>query len=246
MPGSVFKRCGCRDALTGRMLGAVCDLLPLEGHGSWYLCIDLPPGSDGRRHRLRRSGFATRADAREDLDRFADPPPSPREDAGLLVGVWLNRWLASRLSIRPETHRSYGKFIRNCLEPYLGGMLVSQVRAEDVQRMFASIIRVYEEAGRPLTQATVQRIKRPATASVAGRLKRFATGWWLRRSGIRHLDRRSGTAVGRDCVDDSDQQHNRNTDSSHNRHDTVTPQQQPDHAAEYDHDDPRDNPWFDR
>lgn len=58
MPGSVFKRCGCRAAVTGRMLGAACELLPLEGHGSWYLCMDPPPEPDGRRHRLRRGGFA--------------------------------------------------------------------------------------------------------------------------------------------------------------------------------------------
>lgn len=158
MPGSVFKRCGCRAAVTGRMLGAACELLPLEGHGSWYLCMDPPPEPDGRRHRLRRGGFAARADAREALDRFADPPPSPGGEAGLLVGVWLNRWLASRLSIRPETRRSYGEFIRNYLDPYLGRMLVSQVQTDDVQRMFASIILVHEEAGRPLTPATVQRI----------------------------------------------------------------------------------------
>ncbi|HEV2633817.1 MAG TPA: tyrosine-type recombinase/integrase [Actinocrinis sp.] len=66
--------------------------------------------------------------------------------------------MASRLSIRPETRRSYGEFIHNYLEPYLGGMLVDQVRTEDVQRMFASIIRRHQEAGRPLTPASIQRI----------------------------------------------------------------------------------------
>jgi hypothetical protein len=131
-------------------------LLLLEGHGSWHLCVDLPGGAD--RRWLRQGGFANQADAQEALDRFADLPPPPGGEVGMTVQVLLNRWLASRLSIRPETSRSYGEFIRNYLEPYLGGMLVSQVRTEDVSRMFASIIRKHQESGRPLTPASVQRI----------------------------------------------------------------------------------------
>jgi integrase len=158
MSGSVFKRCGCRDVCSGRVLGSRCPLLSLEGHGSWYVCVDLPSGSGGRQRRLRRGGFATREDAQEALDRFATPLPILSGEMGVTVRVWLNRWLASRLSLRPETRRSYGEFIRNYLEPYLGGMPVSEVCTEDVQRMFASIIHNHQEAGRPLSPASVQRI----------------------------------------------------------------------------------------
>jgi len=42
--GSVFKRCGCRDA-TGRLCGSRCVLLSLEGHRSWYFGVELAAGS---------------------------------------------------------------------------------------------------------------------------------------------------------------------------------------------------------
>lgn len=154
--GSVFKRCGCRDALTGRLLGARCALLPLEGHGSWYFSAELPTGSGGRR-RLRRGGFVSAVDAREALARFA-VPVAAGAGAGVTVRVWLNRWLASRIALRAETRRSYGELVANYLVPYLGGMPVSEVRTADVQAMLASVIRRHDAAGRSLSAATLQRI----------------------------------------------------------------------------------------
>src|SRR5581483_1114304 len=89
--GSVFKRCGCRDAATGRLLGARCALLLAEGHGSWYFSVELPTGV-GRRHRLRRGGFASETVAAEALARLADPATAGA-GAGVTVRVWLDRWL---------------------------------------------------------------------------------------------------------------------------------------------------------
>lgn len=37
--GSVFKRCGCRDVVTGRMPGAACPHLTEDGHGSWFFSL---------------------------------------------------------------------------------------------------------------------------------------------------------------------------------------------------------------
>jgi integrase len=157
MSGCVFKRCGCRDQEGGRLLGARCVLLSLEGHGTWYFGVELPAGPGGGRRRLRRGGFGSRVAAQVALARFADPVDAAVRE-GPTVRVWLHRWLASRLALRAETRRSYGEFIRNYLVPYLGSMLVSEVRTRDVQGMFASIIRRHEQAGRPLTPATLQRI----------------------------------------------------------------------------------------
>ena len=150
--GSVFKRCGCRDAATGRLLGARCALLLAEGHGSWYFSVELSGGVGGRR-RLRR-GFASRDAAVAALAQFADPVDGV-VGAGPTVRVWLYGWLASRQALRAETRRSYGELMGNYLVPYLGRMLLSQVRTADVQGMFASIIRRHEQAGRPLAPATV-------------------------------------------------------------------------------------------
>jgi hypothetical protein len=43
------------------------------------------------------------------------------------VEVWLRRWLASRLSLRLETVRSYGGYIDDYLVPYLGQVLLADL-----------------------------------------------------------------------------------------------------------------------
>lgn len=40
--GSVYRRCGCRDENTGRLLGPRCPGLRSPEHGSWYFSTDLP------------------------------------------------------------------------------------------------------------------------------------------------------------------------------------------------------------
>lgn len=61
--GSVYKRCGCVDPVNGRKLGRRCPRLSTRGHGCWYFNVELPPGRDGGRRRLRRGGFRSRAAA---------------------------------------------------------------------------------------------------------------------------------------------------------------------------------------
>lgn len=163
MSGSVFKRCGCRDAGSGRLLGRRCGLLSEDGHGSWYFSVELPGGSEGR-CRLRRGGFATRAEAEAGLSRCTARTIG-RAEPGLTMQVWLEQWLASRAALRAATRRSYAELIRNYLDPYLGAILVSEVRTQHVQDMFASIIARPERAGRRLTPASLQRIRATARAA---------------------------------------------------------------------------------
>jgi hypothetical protein len=124
------------------------------------------------------------------LARFADPA-NAAAGAGSTVRVWLHRWLASRLALQAETHRSYGEFISNYLVPYLGSMLVSEVRTRDVQGMFASIIRRHEQVGQPLTPATLQRIYATLRAAFnaavrAGLIEvNSVRGWSCRQRGLR-------------------------------------------------------------
>ena len=73
--GSVYRRCGCRDESTGRVLGARCPGLRPPKHGSWYFSVDLPSAA-GQRRRLRRGGFATRAAAVAVLETLASPAVS--------------------------------------------------------------------------------------------------------------------------------------------------------------------------
>jgi hypothetical protein len=65
---SVYRRCGCRDTNTRRLLlGARCPGLRSPEHGTWYFSTGLPSAA-GERRRVRRGGFATKA----------PPIPQPR------------------------------------------------------------------------------------------------------------------------------------------------------------------------
>ena len=62
---AVYKRCGCKTRKEVGELGASCPQLAERGHGSWYFSLELPCGRDGRRHRVRRGGFRSRAAAEQ-------------------------------------------------------------------------------------------------------------------------------------------------------------------------------------
>lgn len=117
--GSVFRRCGCRDEETGRLLGACCPGLTSLRHGTWYFSAELPCAT-GDRRRVRRGGFASRPAAVAALEALRWPAPVPDQSVG--TGEWVERWLASRLSLRASTQRGYAAHVRGYLVPYLGGI----------------------------------------------------------------------------------------------------------------------------
>ena len=96
--GSVYKRCGCADPVTGRQLGNRCPRVAGSRHGSWYIGLELPTGVDGRRRRVRRGGYPSRAAAAETLAALRSPRPGDRAGQVLTTGDWLAQWLASRTS----------------------------------------------------------------------------------------------------------------------------------------------------
>jgi hypothetical protein len=157
---SVFKRCGCRDRRTGRQLGGSCPRLGGRGHGSWYLAAELPAGPDGRRRRVRLGGYPTRAAAEAMLARLRDPIGGPRGGAaGGTTGQWLASWLAARQSLRPSARRGYQQHLDAYLIPGIGGIPLAMLTAADLRAMFAAISRQRTSAGRPLSAATMTRIR---------------------------------------------------------------------------------------
>jgi integrase len=160
-PGaSVFKRCGCRDRRTGRQLGGRCPRLDRRGHGSWYLAVELPPGPDGRRRRVRLGGYPARAAAEAMLARLQTPTGRPHGGAaGCTTGQWLTSWLAARQSLRSSTRRSYQQHLDAYLIPGVGGIPLAMLTAADLRAMFAAISRQRRSAGRPLSAATLIRIR---------------------------------------------------------------------------------------
>jgi len=148
LPGSVFKRCGCRKGRTGLRLGAACLRLGEEGHGSWFFSLDLPRQAGGPRRRVRRGGYATEQDARAALARM-------REPRGQLVTAadWLELWLTTRVKLRSSTLRGYSAHVRLHLVPRLGMVLLAELDASRLQRMFAALLGSDE-----LSVATVRRV----------------------------------------------------------------------------------------
>lgn len=166
--GSVYRRCGCRDENTGRLLGARCPGLRSAGHGSWYFGAELPSAA-GERRRVRRGGFATRAAAVAALEALASPAAGPQP--GLTTGEWLGRWLASRVSLRASTARSYAAHVRGYLVPYLGGIPLAALTPGDVQAMFTAIVRDETALGRPVSPATLHRIHATLRAALNGAVR---------------------------------------------------------------------------
>jgi hypothetical protein len=166
--GSVYRRCGCRDENTGRLLGARCPGLRSAGHGSWYFSADLPAAA-GQRRRVRHGGFATRAAAATALETLASPAAGP--GPGLSTGEWLTRWLASRVSLRPSTARSYAAHVRGYLVPYLGGIPLAALTPGDVQAMFTAVTRDETVLGRPASAATLHRIHATLRAALNGAVR---------------------------------------------------------------------------
>jgi hypothetical protein len=56
---SAYSWCGCRDPVAGGRLGSRCLRRGQRGQGGWYLSLEFPAGSAGRRRRIRRGEFPT-------------------------------------------------------------------------------------------------------------------------------------------------------------------------------------------
>ena len=165
---SVYRRCGCRDESTGRLLGARCPGLRDLKHGSWYFSADLPFAA-GQRRRIRRGGFATKATAAAAREALASPAAGPEPE--LSTGERLGWWLESRVSLRASTARSYAAHVRGYLVPYLGGIPLAALTPGDVQAMFSAVIRDETVLGRPVSAATLHRIHATLRAALNGAVR---------------------------------------------------------------------------
>ncbi|WP_158633082.1 site-specific integrase [Amycolatopsis sp. WAC 01376] len=169
--GRVFKRCGCANPADGRRWGLHCPRLSERGHGRWYFTVELAAGRDGRRCRLQRGGFASRAAAERARGFWLGDDVDPGR-ALVTVGQWLDVWLATRNTLRPSTRRLYGQLIRDYLQPQLGGLTVSELSIGKVQAAFTALLRANEVRSRPLSPTTVQRIREVLRAALNGAVRR--------------------------------------------------------------------------
>jgi integrase len=164
--GSVYKRCGCVNAEDGRKLGRRCPLLARRGHGCWYFNVELPSARDGSRRRLRRGGYRSRAAADAARGYWLGEDANP--DLSLVtVGQWLDVWLETRHSLRPNTRRIYTQLIRDYLKPRLGGIPLRELTIGTAQAMFTALLR-----GSSLSPASLQRIREVLRAALNGAIRR--------------------------------------------------------------------------
>jgi integrase len=163
--GGMFKRCGCRDPRSGRLLGTCCPALAERGHGSWYFDCAVA-GLQGRRERVRRGGYATRREAVTARDLLLNPTPGARGLQAWTVARWLRYWLTSRTSIRPSTLRSYQHHVDTYLIPHLGRFQLDELSGRHVAAMFRTLAAVDTGRGRPPTPGTLHRIRATLRAAL--------------------------------------------------------------------------------
>ncbi|WP_433530629.1 hypothetical protein ACQPYA_00275 [Micromonospora sp. CA-263727] len=160
--GTVFPRCACRSAETGRQLGARCPQRGQPGHGRWYYDAHVP-GPDGRQKRLRRGKFLTRAAAEQGLAQILelDGPDAMAET--WTMKRWLEYWLSlSEDRLRPSTLRAYRSVTRTHLIPWLGRFRVADLDGrrgvKTVQRAVDAISRQEVADGKLIAPGTVHRV----------------------------------------------------------------------------------------
>ena len=96
--------------------------------------------------------------------------PAVGPKPGLSTGERLGRWLASRVSLRASTARSYAAH-PGLPGSYLGGIPLAALTAGDVQAMFIAIIRDEAALGRPVSAATLHRIHATLCAALNGAVR---------------------------------------------------------------------------
>lgn len=140
MPGTVFKRCGCRDE-DGQLLGAGCPKLTGKNHGSWSYKVELPAGGDGARRRAGRGGFASKHAAEVALTDLLDKV-NKRTHVGTgkqTVGEYLEQWLAGKAALRSTTAKSYREHLDLYLLPALGHIRLTELNENDVEGLFSAM-----------------------------------------------------------------------------------------------------------
>jgi hypothetical protein len=86
--GAIFKRCGCRNPVTGARLDRRCPRLAERDHGTWYFACSAP-NVLGRAERMRRGGYPSQAAARRARDEWLAQTQEARTGRAWTVQRWL-------------------------------------------------------------------------------------------------------------------------------------------------------------
>jgi integrase len=152
MRGNVFRQCWCREPGTRKLLRANCPDLKKKGHGSWYARYDAARAAGEKRRQPVIGPFQTRAIAEAELARVlakqGDGHAAP--DRTVLVGAYLDLWLAGKARIRASTLKSYQEAIDLYWRPALGHLRLVELRDHHIAEAVAEIQKLNRpQAGPP-------------------------------------------------------------------------------------------------
>ncbi|MBW4813452.1 site-specific integrase [Rhodococcus qingshengii] len=164
--GAIRKRCGCRDE-DGNQLGTRCPQLKRKNGGwsathglfSWHLGVTDPTG---KRRQLSRSGYATKEDAQDALDKVRQ-----QYAQGIIVtdrqtlATYLDDWMVQKRGhLKAGTISQYEGLIARVIVPHLGSIKIDELRPAHIRRAFDAYL---ADTTRAKTRAggltTIQRCK---------------------------------------------------------------------------------------
>jgi len=121
------------------MRGHIKKVLNKNGSTSWHIVVDSPPGPGGKR-RQKTGTYRTRKEAERAVNELIKEFRSGTyRDEAITVAIYLDQWLAGKLSIRASTRRSYAHHIDGYLKPYLGHVRLVDLRAGHIAAMQAEL-----------------------------------------------------------------------------------------------------------
>jgi integrase len=161
----MFKRCGCKDATTGRRLDRACPRLAERRHGTWYFHCSAT-NLLGRAEQVRRGGFPSRAAARRARDEWLAATGEERTARSWTVERWLRYWLSTRTSIRATTKLHYTRDVENFLIPYLGRLCLADLDIRRLRAGFARIAKTTNSKGRPQSPSCLQHLRTTLRAAL--------------------------------------------------------------------------------
>lgn len=127
----------------------------------WYVVVDLPRGTDGKRRQKWTRGFETRKAAEAVRARLVHELTTGYyvEPSRMTLEEWMvDHWLpVAKTRIKPTTFRAYRSATRHHIVPYLGGVQIGKITSQMLLRLYQQLLesgRVKTDEG--LSPATVK------------------------------------------------------------------------------------------
>ncbi|WP_239394121.1 tyrosine-type recombinase/integrase [Frankia sp. CiP3] len=164
------KRCGCRDENGRKYPRGTCPKLDQRKHGTWNYRFRVPKGLVALvgKTELSSSGYVTKKAAEEAAEEAMATVRTGQQHIGALtVGAYLWDWHSRKNALRPTTRSRYEQFIRLHLDPFLGEMPLSGLRAEHIDAALKrAVIAAQERPGRPVGPATARDVLKMLRAAL--------------------------------------------------------------------------------